>query len=149
MFRMFASALIGASLLCGAVAAQPPKSKDPPKKEAPKDKPPPKEKEKTTVKEVVGMFKSKDVAKKTLTLTVDGKERTFKITEDTKIVGPRGGEKDLNDKLFDAGYKITVVPNSKNSDEAVEVRLPFVNDKEGADKAKDKSKDKPKDKPKQ
>lgn len=149
MFRMLASALIGISLICGTVGAQPPKSKDPPKKEAPKDKQPPKEKEKPAPKEIVGMFKSKDVAKKSVTITVDGKERTFKITEDTKIVGPRGGERDLNDKLFDTGYKITVIPNSKNQDEAIEVRLPFVNDREGVDKAKDKSKDKPKDKQKQ
>lgn len=154
MFRVLLSALLGLLLIGGVASAQPPKSKDPQKKDAPKEKEKPapkdatkdatKDKAKTAVKEVVGMFKNKDLTKKTLTLTVDGKDKTFKITDDTKILGPRGGERELKDDVLDKGYKITVVPNAKDAEVADEVKLPYANDKEGADK--DKAKDKPKDK---
>ncbi len=152
MFRVLFSGLLGLSLIGGAATAQPPKNKDPQKKDAPKDKDkaPPKEaakdKAKPAVKEVVGMFKSKDLTKKTLTLTVDGKDRTFKITDDTKILGPRQGERELKDEVLDKGYKITVVPNAKDADVADEVKLPFSNDRVGGDKSKGKPKDKPKEK---
>jgi hypothetical protein len=148
MIRVFLSALLGLSLLGGTVSAQPPKSPDSQKKDAPKDKDKAPPKDKAAVKEIVGMFKSKDLTKKTLTITVDGKDKTFKITDDTKIQGPRGGEAELKDDRLDKGYKITVVANAKNADEAAEVKLPYRDDREGADKdkAKDKSKDKPKDK---
>jgi hypothetical protein len=145
MFRVFLATLLGLSILGGAVNAQPPKSKDTQKSDAQKNKDKD-SKDKAAAKEVVGMFKSKDLTKKTLTITVDGKDREFKITDDTKILGPRGGARDLKDEVLDKGYKITIVPNAKNADEAAEVKLPYKNDREGAEKSK--SKDKPKDKDK-
>lgn len=148
MFRILLSALLGLSIV-GPLAAQPPKSKDPPKKDAPKDKAPPKNKDAAkespaAKKEVAGMFKTKDLTKKTLTITVDGKDRTFKITDDTKILGPRGGDRELKDEVLDKGYKITVVVNAKDDGIADEVKLPFANEREGSgkDKAKEKTKDK-------
>jgi hypothetical protein len=158
MFRVFLSALLGLSLLGSTSSAQTPKPSDPPAKDAPKDakdKTPPKDKDAKSKdktkdkskdkaaakKEVVGMFKSKDLTKKTLTITVDGKDKTYKITDDTKILGPRGGERDLKDDVLDKGYEITVVPNAKDDSIADEVKLPYRNDREGADKDKAKSKD--------
>src|SRR5262245_3267828 len=107
MFRALLLAIVGLGLVLGGATAQPPKGKDPPKKDAQKDqkkdqqkdKEKEKPKEAPKVKEVVGMFKSKDVSKKTVTITVDGKDRTFKVTDSTKIVGPRGGESE--DRLKD------------------------------------------------
>src|SRR6202040_1874785 len=45
-----------------------------------------------------------------LTVTIDGRDRTFTITDDTTIVGPRGGvvRRRLKDPRFHAGLAITV-----------------------------------------
>ena len=40
---------------------------------------------------IEGTVKKVDGDKKTLTIIVNGKERTFTVTDDTTIVGPRGG----------------------------------------------------------
>jgi len=143
MFRALFLAFVGLGLVLGGASAQPPKGKDPPKdqkKDQQKDKEKEKTKEAPKVKEVVGMFKSKDVSKKTVTITVDGKDRTFKVADSTKIVGPRGGESDdrLKDDRIDKGYKLTIVPDAKEEDVAAEIRLPFRNEREGGDSKKDK-----------
>jgi len=50
---------------------------------------------------------------------VDGRDRTFTITDDTTIVGPRGGlvRRRLKDPRFHPGLEITVVPDGKNAKE--------------------------------
>jgi hypothetical protein len=42
--------------------------------------------------EIKGKFKSVDADKSTLTITVDGKDKEFKIAAGTKFVGPAGKE---------------------------------------------------------
>jgi hypothetical protein len=57
-------------------------------------------------------IKSVDVDKGSLTVTTaEGKQRTFLVTDDTTIVGPRGGvvRRRLHDPRFHAGLDITVV----------------------------------------
>jgi hypothetical protein len=129
MIRGLFVALLGLGLLGSTLTAQPPKGKDAPPKDGKgaKEKMPPKEKPAPVIKDIAGMFKSKDLDKKTLTLTVDGKERTFRIAENTKFTGPRGGVRDdkLKDEVLALGYKIIITPNAKEDGPAVEVKLPF------------------------
>ena len=68
---------------------------------------------------IEGKVKKVDVDKETLTITVDGKERTFAITDDTTIVGPRGGlvRRRLKDPRFHPGLEITVVADGKTAKE--------------------------------
>jgi hypothetical protein len=139
MFRTLLGLALSLCLLAESLPAQPPKGKDAQKKEAPKEKPKDAPKAKTAVgKEFTGQFKTKDESKKTLTLSVDGKDKTFKVTSATKFVGPRGGESDdkLKDDRLDKGYKITVVSDPKDEEVAAEVRLPFRNERDGGDKKK-------------
>ncbi|MBX7105092.1 MAG: hypothetical protein K1X57_13485 [Gemmataceae bacterium] len=146
MIRSILAALLASVVIGGGLTAQPPKGKEPPKKEAPKEKPKDKAPSKGTkaaVKEVTGTFKSKDVAKKSITITVDGKDRTFKIADEAVIVGPRGGATDgLKDDRLDKGYKVTVMPDAKDPETAAEVRLAFRNEREGGEAGKSADKDK-------
>jgi hypothetical protein len=54
-----------------------------------------------------------------LTVTIDGRDRTFTITDDTTIVGPRGGvvRRRLKDPRFHAGLAITVVASGSSAKE--------------------------------
>jgi hypothetical protein len=141
MLRFVLAVALGMILAGGAVVAQPPKDgkKDAPKKDAPQKKDTPKKdapKEKpsarTAGKEVTGLFKSKDVKGKSLTITVDGKDRTFRVPDECKILGPRGGEAEarLEDDRLDKGFKVTVTPDGKDAELAVEIRLAFRNERD-------------------
>lgn len=68
---------------------------------------------------IEGNVKKVDVDKETLTITVNGKDRTFTITDDTTIVGPRGGlvRRRLRDPRFHSGLEITVVPAGNTAKE--------------------------------
>lgn len=154
MLRVAFAALLGVSLLSlAAVGQQPPKGKGPPPADKSKEKPADKSKGdskappagKAGPKEIVGLFKSRNVAKKTITLSVEGTDVTFSIDDSTKIVGPRGGqsEKGIEDDRLSKGYTITIVPSVKDSAIAAQVKLPYRNDKvedksKGADKGKKK-----------
>jgi hypothetical protein len=87
---------------------------------------------------IEGKIKSVDKEKDTLSVTTtDGKARTFTITDDTTIVGPRGGKvrRRLNDPRFHEGLDITVVAKGAT---ATEVHLGFNR------KAPDEATDQPK-----
>jgi hypothetical protein len=85
--------------------------------------------EKTGTKNgIEGHVKSVDLAKKTLTITTpQGKERTFDISKDTVMVGPRGGNvrRHLKDPRFHEGFPVTVVAKG---DDASEVHLGYARD---------------------
>ena len=68
---------------------------------------------------IEGKVKKVDVDKDILTITVDGRDRTFTITDDTTIVGPRGGlvRRRLKDPRFHPGLEIIVVPEGKAAKE--------------------------------
>ena len=69
---------------------------------------------------IEGHVKSVDTEKQTLRITTsDGKERTFAITEDTTMLGPRGGKvrQGLRDRRFQEGMEITVVANGGTAKE--------------------------------
>jgi hypothetical protein len=68
---------------------------------------------------IEGKVKKVDPDKMTVTITVEGKERTFTITEDTTIVGPRGGlvKRGLKDPRFHDGLDITVVASGTKATE--------------------------------
>jgi hypothetical protein len=147
MFRALVASFLGLALVSTGLVAQPPKGKDvqkkePPPKEKPKDKDEKKPAKPAVGKDFTGMFKTKDVEKKTITLTVDGKEKLFKVTESTKFTGPRGGESDdkIKDDRLDKGYKITVIADAKDDGIAAEVKLPFRNDRVDQKKKDEKKK---------
>jgi hypothetical protein len=75
-----------------------------------------------------------DTAKSIITVDDAGKEREFKVTADTKIVGPRGqANKDrLKDERFAPGWelKLTIGADGKK---LLQVRLPLRKEKK-ADK---------------
>jgi hypothetical protein len=69
---------------------------------------------------IEGHVKSVDAAKKTVTIiTNDGKERTFEVSKDTVMVGPRGGNirRHLKDPRFHEGFPITVVAKGEDAQE--------------------------------
>jgi hypothetical protein len=68
---------------------------------------------------IEGKVKKVDVDKETLTIIADGRERTFTVTDDTTIVGPRGGlvHRRLKDPRFHEGLEITVVAEGKTAKE--------------------------------
>jgi hypothetical protein len=75
--------------------------------------------------------KKVDADKGTLTVTTpDGKEHTFTVTDDTTIVGPRGGvaRRRLNDPRFRPGFDVTVVASGTA---AKEVHLGYARKGEG------------------
>jgi hypothetical protein len=101
-------ALIAIGLMCSALAAQ--------------------DHEKPVIKGgIEGKIKKVDTESKTLTIVSGGKERTFSITDDTELVGPRGGKvhRHLKDPRFREGFPVTVVADGK---EASEVHLGFAHD---------------------
>jgi hypothetical protein len=61
---------------------------------------------------IEGTLKKVDLDKETLIVTVNGKDRTFTISDDTVIVGPRGGlvRRRLKDPRFHPGLDVIVVP---------------------------------------
>jgi hypothetical protein len=61
---------------------------------------------------IEGRIKKVDVANNALTIiTPAGKESTFTITEDTTLLGPRGGKvrRHLKDPRFQEGFPVTIV----------------------------------------
>jgi hypothetical protein len=80
---------------------------------------------------IEGKVKKVDHEKSTLTITTDdGKERTFEITDDTTMVGPRGGlvRRGLKDPRFHEGMQLTIVAKGAL---ATEVHLGFSRHTEG------------------
>jgi hypothetical protein len=85
---------------------------------------------------IEGKIKSVDVDNKTLTITTSqGRERTYKVTDDTVLVGPRGGKvrRHLKDPRFHEGFSVTIVADGNT---ATEVHLGFAKDSSGAGTAK-------------
>jgi hypothetical protein len=69
---------------------------------------------------IEGTIKGVDKEKGTVSvLTADGKSRTFTVTDDTTILGARGGKvrSRLNDRRFREGLDITVVPTGTTAKE--------------------------------
>jgi len=74
---------------------------------------------------IEGRVKSVDPQKSTLSITTSaGRERVFKITDDTTMLGPRGGKvrRRLNDPRFHEGMELTVVAEGST---AAEIHLGF------------------------
>jgi len=73
---------------------------------------------------IEGKVKMVDVENGKLTITTQGRDRTFTITDDTMMVGPRGGKvrRHLKDPRFHEGFSVTVVAKG---DTATEVHLGF------------------------
>jgi hypothetical protein len=74
---------------------------------------------------IEGKVKSVDVKNETLTIvTGQGRERTFTVTKETNMLGPRGGKvrHRLKDKRFHEGMSVTVVAEGNT---ASEVHLGF------------------------
>jgi hypothetical protein len=104
--------------------------------------------DKTDAKEIVGKVVSVDQTKMTVTITVDGKNQTFTVNDDTMIVGPRGGEakERLKDDRFTKGYEITVT-TTKDPKVAAKIKLDYrPRETDTKDAPKDKDKTPPKDK---
>jgi hypothetical protein len=86
-------------------------------------------KETKTAKGVSGKLKNVNQAKGTLTVSPEtGADRTFSVTEDTKFLGPRGGDRGmgkegLNDETLMKGADVRVVPAADGKN-AAEVYLP-------------------------
>lgn len=146
MIRVLVAISLVLAVISTSLVAQPPKGKAPQKKDTPpkekqdKGGPPAKEARPAVGKEFTGMFKSKDLEKKTITLTIDGKDKVFKITDSTKFVGPRGAVNDdkLKDDRLDKGYKIVVIADPKDVGVAAEVKLPFRNERASEKKSDEK-----------
>jgi hypothetical protein len=78
-----------------------------------------------TADEFKGKIKSVDPDKKTITVDVDGKDMTFKVTADTKYMA---GKKDLAEGLAakqfgKTGGNVTVKTADGNKDTAQEIRV--------------------------
>jgi hypothetical protein len=73
---------------------------------------------------IEGKVKMVDVENGKLTITTQGRDRTFTITDDTMMVGPRGGKvrRHLKDSRFHEGFSVIVVAQG---DKATEVHLRF------------------------
>ncbi len=77
---------------------------------------------------IEGKIKSVDVEGNKLTITIAaGRDRTFTITDETMMVGPRGGKvkKHLKDPRFHPGFPVTIVPDGNTADQ---VHLGFAKD---------------------
>lgn len=69
---------------------------------------------------IEGHIKSVDADKATITVVTDaGSERTFNLTEDTMMLGPRGGKvrRRLHDPRFHEGMELTVVATGSTAKE--------------------------------
>jgi hypothetical protein len=87
---------------------------------------------------IEGHVKSVDVDKETITIvTTAGTQRTFSVTEDTIMLGPRGGKvrRGLHDPRFHEGMSLTVVPTGTS---AKEVHLGYRHREPGETKASGK-----------
>jgi hypothetical protein len=74
---------------------------------------------------IEGQVKSVDQEKQTLTIvTSAGRERTYSVTDESTMVGPRGGKvrRRLHDPRFHEGLDVTIVADGKT---AKEVHLGF------------------------
>jgi hypothetical protein len=74
---------------------------------------------------IEGKVKMVDVENKTLTIvTDDGRSRTFTVTDETMMAGPRGGKvrRHLKDPRFHEGFPVTIVAEGNM---ATEVHLGF------------------------
>jgi hypothetical protein len=74
---------------------------------------------------IEGHVKNVDRDKQTLTITAStGRERTFSVTEDTTMLGPRGGKvrRRLHDPRFHEGMELTIVADGTT---AKEIHLGF------------------------
>jgi hypothetical protein len=81
---------------------------------------------------IEGHVKKVDVEKETLTIVTDaGTQRTFSVTEDTTMLGPRGGKvrRGLHDPRFHEGMSLTVVASGTT---AKEVHLGYSRREPGA-----------------
>jgi len=60
---------------------------------------------------IEGKVKMVDVENGKLTITTGDRDRTFTVTDDTVMVGPRGGKvrRHLKDPRFHEGFSVTVV----------------------------------------
>jgi hypothetical protein len=134
MFKRMLVVLIGTAALAGTMltaAAQE-------KKDSAKDK-------KATAKEgteIKGKITKLDVDKKTFTVeTDDGRKLDFKIGDDVKYVGPRGGasKEGIKDDRFKVGNEVKLVTDAGGKT-LKEVHLPVR--KKGADKGTETAKDK-------
>ena len=78
-----------------------------------------------------GQVKSVDQEKQTLTIvTSGGRERTFTVTDETTMVGPRGGKvrRRLHDRRFHEGLDVTILADGNT---AKEVHLGFSHREKG------------------
>jgi hypothetical protein len=69
---------------------------------------------------IEGKIKTVDAQAKTVTIvTTAGRERTFTVTEDTHLLGPRGGKvrRHLKDPRFREGFPVTVVAEGTTASE--------------------------------
>lgn len=83
---------------------------------------------------IEGKVKKVDADAKTLTITTEqGRDRTFTVTEDTTMVGPRGGKvrRRLKDPRFEEGITVTIVAEGAT---ATEIHLGFLH-KDGDEKS--------------
>jgi hypothetical protein len=76
-------------------------------------------------KEVTGRVVKVDVRKMTLVIKTDEENKTYKISEDTKFIGPLGGvsEAGIKDDRLKAGAEVTLVVAGNNKT-VREVHLP-------------------------
>jgi hypothetical protein len=75
-----------------------------------------------------GKVKKVDVDKNTLTITTaQGKDRTFKVTDETIVLGPRGGKvrNQLKDPRFHEGFPVIIVADGAT---AAEIHFGFARD---------------------
>jgi hypothetical protein len=80
---------------------------------------------------IEGKIVKVDVEGKKLTIaTARGPQRTFTVTEDTSMFGPRGGKvkKHLHDPRFREGFPVTIVADGSN---AAEIHFGFAKDAVG------------------
>jgi hypothetical protein len=79
---------------------------------------------------IEGRIKSVDVNGHTLTITSEGRVRTFTVTDETTMVGPRGGKvrHRLKDPRFHEGFRVTVVAKGTTAEE---VHLGFAKEQDG------------------
>jgi hypothetical protein len=113
--------LVAATLaLFGLVAAQ---QKD-------KDRAKPKDLQPAALNELTAKLVRVDVAKGSITVEDAGQERDFRVTEQTKIIGPRGAvnKARLKDERFAPGWelKLTIAADGKKM---VQIQLPLRKEK--------------------
>jgi hypothetical protein len=80
---------------------------------------------------IEGRIKAVDVNGNTLTITTDaGKARTFTVTDETTMMGPRGGKvrHRLKDPRFHEGFRVTIVAKGNTAEE---VHLGFAREEGG------------------